>query len=92
MPRTKGQEKRLLKAWIPLDLRARLDLELVSAIEGRIPLGDISEFVTARLKEWFESDTLDLSLYGFPAGYFVRGPAAMIVLLKQRLEKTHAKS
>lgn len=41
--------------WLTLDLRAQLDLELVSALEGRVPHGKYTEFFEARLREYFAS-------------------------------------
>jgi len=78
--------KSLLKAYIPLELRGKLDLLLVSDLEGRVPLGRYSELVEQALRQHLEWAQLDLSLYGFPAGYFVRGPLPMLALLRDRLE------
>lgn len=87
MPRKKAAvPKVLLKAMIPLEMRTQLDLLLVSEIEGRVPLGKYSEFITERLREHFSWAQLDLSLYGFPQGYFVRGPLAMVVALRDSLQ------
>jgi hypothetical protein len=86
MPKPKAAiPKRLLKAYIPMDLHGRLLLELVSEVEGRIPLGKISQFTEARFREHFEWKSLDLRLYGGPEGFFIRGPAAMIDWLSKRL-------
>lgn len=75
----------LLKAWISPELKGRLYLHLHSDLEGRIPLGKISEFVSERTREFFEWESLDLSLHGGPQGYFVRGPKDMIEFLRQEL-------
>lgn len=86
MPRPKSAvPKHLLKAMIPQELRARLDLLLYSELEARVPLGRYSEFITERLQEYFSWETLDLGLYGFGQGYYVRGPKAMIEALKEKL-------
>lgn len=86
MPRTKAvTETALLKAWVPLPLKARLYLLLNSEIEGRIPLGKISQFIAERLREHFEWEELDLGLHGGPQGYFVRGPKDMISWLRSNL-------
>lgn len=77
--------KQLLKAWIPLELRARLDLLLHSELEGRVPLGRYSAFVAERLREHFEWVEIDLALYGFPQGYFTRAPKEMAAALIRRL-------
>lgn len=80
-------EKKLLKAWIELELRARLDLELHSDLEGRVPLGRYSRFVEERLREYFNWEQLDLGAYGLPAGYFIKGPKDMIAALRLHLAK-----
>lgn len=86
MPRTKAAVPNvLIKAWVSPELRAKMDLLLVSELEARVPHGKISAFVADRLREHFDWEELDLGLYGLPQGYFVRGPAAMIARLKEAL-------
>lgn len=85
MPRPKRESTRLTLR-LPLNLRAKLDLFLVSTIEGRVPHGDYAAFFTERVREFFEWEGLDLTPYDFPPGYFVRGPKEMIEQLKRRLE------
>lgn len=86
MPRQKAAvPKVLLKAWIPLELRAKLDLALVSEVEGRVPLGEISEFVIALLRQHFEGESLDLAPFGFQPGFRVYGPKEMVAALRARL-------
>lgn len=70
---------------LPETWRARLDLALLSDLEGRVPKGKYQEFFIERMREHFEWKTLDLSLHGFPQGYFVRGPAEMIERLERAL-------
>lgn len=87
MPRKKAvTPKVLLKAWISPELKAKLYLLLASEVEGRIPLGEISDFVAERLREHFDWTSVDLGLYGFPQGYFVRGPTLMVTDLRRMLE------
>lgn len=74
---------------LPMDLRARMDLELVSELEGRVPLGKYADFIAARLREYFEWKSLDLSRFGFPADHFVRGPAHFIDKLEAALIYLH---
>ena len=76
----------LIKAKVSPELKGRMALELVSEVEGRIPQGKISEFVSERLREYFSWKRLDLGAYGFPAGFFVAGPKEMIDLLRTALE------
>lgn len=74
-----------LELKLPLDLRATLDLALVSELEGRVPLGHYSAFFEQRLREHFAWQTLDLHPFGFPPGSFVRGPESMIEGLRAHL-------
>lgn len=74
-----------LTLWLPLPLRSKLDLELVSEVESRVPRGDYSKFFIARIQEHFEWETLQLKALGFPDGYFVRGPREMIQTLQEQL-------
>jgi hypothetical protein len=69
---------------IALDLRAKLDLELASELEGRVPYGDYSLFFEARLREHFESDYLILAPFGVEG--IVKGPPRVIAKLHQLLE------
>lgn len=87
MPRPKAAVPTvLLKAKISPELRAKVDLALVSEVEGRVPQGDISRFISNLLREFFASKQLNLALYGFPQGYTVRGQKDMIDALRVRLE------
>lgn len=74
IPRTR------LETVIPEDVRVRLDLYLFSALERRIPQGAYQQFFLARIREFFDWETLDLG-----AGEFVRGPKDVITKLKERL-------
>lgn len=88
MPRTKSANpNHLVKGWISPELKGKLYLHLTSELEGRIPLGKISEFIAERTREFFGWETLSLEAYGFPAGYFVKGPPAMIQALRTRLAR-----
>jgi hypothetical protein len=86
MPRTKAvTPKSLLKAWIPQEMRAKLDLKLFSDLEGRVPLGDYSKYVEQLIRQDLEWAKLDLGLFGGSLGFFVIGPKAMIDELRSRL-------
>lgn len=76
----------LIKAWVHPELKAKMALLLVSEVEGRIPLGKISSFISERIREYFDWAKLDLGLYGFGQGYFVSGPKPMIEALEARLK------
>lgn len=86
MPRPSKPTERL-NLRIPLELKARLDLLLVSELEARVPYGDYTNFFSERLREFLEWKTLDLSPYGFPQGYFIRGPKEMVESLELKLRK-----
>lgn len=76
-----------LRTGIPESLMAPLQLHLFSQMEGRIPKGAYQEFLSERIREFFEWRRIDLGVYGFPAGYFVSGPREMIEELERRLRK-----
>lgn len=42
-----------LHTYLPEDLRARLDLYLFSEVEGRVPTGAYTKFLSARVAEFF---------------------------------------
>lgn len=67
--------------------RARLDLHLFSDLEGRVPKGSHKAWVEDRIREYFDWKTLDLAPFGFPQGFFVRGPADMIEYLQTHFEE-----
>lgn len=68
-------------------LKQKVDLFLYSEVEGRIPKGEQSKFTEARFREFFDHGTLTLDRFGFPPGYYVNGPRAMLEELVKRLEK-----
>lgn len=40
--------------YIPEDIKAKLDLFLFSAVEGRVPHGSYSKFFAERIREYFD--------------------------------------
>lgn len=48
--------------YLPEDLRAKLDLHLFSTLEGRIPHGAYSRFISDRIREYFDSATAQTQL------------------------------
>ena len=87
MPRKPNLERPVkLTLSLPETWRTRLDLQLFSPLEGRVPQGRYQEFFLERLQEFFNYRKLDLAPYGFPAGYEVRGPRDMIEALERRLK------
>lgn len=75
-----------LYAHIPRDLRVQLDLHLWSELENRVPYGAHSTWIAERIRDYFNDRSLDLAPYGFPAGFFVRGPEEVISQLRAKLE------
>lgn len=69
-------------------LKARLDLMLYSEVEKRIPKGAHKAFIEARIREWLEWVSQPLDIFGFPPGYYITGPTAMVEAVSQRLEYT----
>ena len=76
----------LLKLSLPLDVRVALDLHLFNELEGRVPLGAYQKFFASRIKEFLVWKTLDLHPYGYPPGYFVKGPEEVLKQLQLHLE------
>jgi hypothetical protein len=72
---------------VPAAEKQRVELLLWSDAERRVPQGAWQQFILERIREYFDQATLDLSPYGFPLGFFVRGPKGMIQALKQRFEE-----
>lgn len=87
MPRKADVDRPVeLSLKLPESIRGRLDLHLYSAVESRIPKGAYKTFFTERIRDYFDSVELDLSPYGFPEGFKVRGDKNMIFALEQRLK------
>lgn len=85
MPNRKSPvPKTPLKLRIAMDLRAKLDLQLLSDLEGRVPYGEYTSFFEARLREHFESDYIILAPFGLEG--IVKGPARVIAGLRELLE------
>lgn len=71
---------------VPAHEKQRVELMLFSTAEQRVPYGAWQSFILERIREFFDYATLDLTPYGYPAGFFVRGPKGMIEVVRQRLE------
>lgn len=90
MPKPKPVTPKVkLTLWLPLELRANIDLMLASELEGRVPHGEYAKFFEQLLRDYLDSKTINLSLYGFPPGYYVRGPKEMAVVLETALKEQH---
>lgn len=81
--------KQVLNLWLPLDIRAKLDLTLYSELECRVPKGAYTTLFTRLTREHLEWATLDLAPLGFPPGYFIRGPKEMVERVRLVLENLH---
>lgn len=73
---------------LPETLRTRLDLELFSEVEGRVPHGAYQRFFSERLVEYFSSKRLDLAPYlgTEPGSAVIRGTPEVLDHLKLHLE------
>jgi hypothetical protein len=71
-------------------LMARLDLELFSPLESRVPKGAYQKFLNDRLREYFATRTLDLApfLGTLPGEVQVRGSEFAIERLASLLKET----
>lgn len=76
-----------LNATIPEDLKAKLDLKLFSAFEGRVPYGEYTKFLTRSIQIEVEWAKLDLSLFlpALPPGSELVGPPPAIAALEALL-------
>jgi hypothetical protein len=71
----------------PTSVYARLRMELNSELEQRVPKGRYQAFFLARLREYWGSESLNLSPYlDLVAPLEVRGSPEAIAALKRRLE------
>ncbi len=73
---------------LPQDIHARLALHLHSDLEGRIPFAAYQKFLTERIKEFFESDRLDLAPFAgtTPDAFVVRGSPEAVAVLRKALK------
>ena len=80
---------RQLNVALPLPVFARLSLELNSDLEGRVPHGAYSRFLSELLRAHFEQSEIDLAQYlgpEIPPGiYVLRGPIETIEALRRIL-------
>ena len=78
-----------LRTTFPEDVRAKLDLHLWSELEGRVPQGAYQRFLIARIREFFESVSLDIGPWLEPGSppMIVRASPRTIDALKCALEE-----
>lgn len=72
---------------IPAEDKQRIEVILFSEIEQKVPRAAWQKFISARIREFLDSDTLDLTLYGFPLGHYVRGQRGVIRDLKLKMDE-----
>jgi hypothetical protein len=72
---------------LPEDLHAKVTLLLYSQAEARVPLGAYRQFYIERLREFFNSASLDLAPWAAtdPGACIVHAPASTIEILKRTL-------
>lgn len=91
MPRPKNiVPTQVLNTALPIDAYTMLSTFLFSEAEGRVPVGAYSNFLAARIREYFTLRQLDLApLVGSPPGaFFVSGtPEAIHQLVEAFKEK-----
>lgn len=74
---------------LPTSWYTRVKLLLFSPLEGRVPQGKYQEFFIERLKDYFETESLDLAPYipGCSSDvHVIRGTPAALNALRIRLE------
>lgn len=80
-----------LNVALPLPVLTQLNLELYSELEGRVPHGAYSRFLTELIREHFASRVIDIGprvSSHLPAGVFLlRGEPSTIELLEQELPR-----
>lgn len=72
---------------IPASLKGWIDTHLWSEVDGRVPHGGHRGFFIELIVEYRASQAFDLSPYGAPPGYSVRGRPEVLEKLKELLEK-----
>lgn len=87
MVRPRGEPKELLHLSLPADVKAKLDNLLFSPIEGRVPVGAYARFISERIIEYTEWDSMPLEQYGFEETDYVSGPKNTILKLAHMFNK-----
>jgi len=79
-----------LTTWLPGDLHGKMTLFLFSELEGRVPKSAYKDFLSARIREYFDHKRLDLAPYlpGLDSNtVIISGSEQSIELLKRLLSK-----
>jgi hypothetical protein len=85
--RPRGEPRELLHVSIPAEIKAKLDDLLFDPIEGKVPHGAYSRFISERVIEYTTWDSMPLHQYGFEETDFVSGPQKTISKLAHMFEK-----
>lgn len=74
---------------LPLDVHSKLSAHLFSPLEGRVPLGRYSSFITERVREALDGGFLDLAPWGKapPGAFILHGTPEAIEHLKTLLSE-----
>ena len=72
---------------LPQDVYTQMMVYLFSEVEQKVPMTATQEFLTARIREFFQQEHLDLAAYtgATPGVFVVSGSPESIALLKDRL-------
>ena len=76
-----------LTTYFPEDVRTKLDLYLYSELEGRIPKGAYQQFLMDRIRDFFDTVSLDVGVFADKPSAIVRGSPETIQLLEQLLRR-----
>lgn len=79
----------LLNLALPLPVHVQLSAHLYSPLEGRVPHGAYSRFLSDLIRDYFSSHTLDLAPYtqATPGSWLVRGSPEAVAALSALLTK-----
>lgn len=74
---------------LPGDVWPKLEIYLFSEMEQRVPFGAYQDFVTKRIREYFEWASLDLSEFfpHVPPGNILKGPKELVDLVRTELKE-----
>lgn len=77
-----------LQLHLPAEIDAKMRLHLHSELEGRVPQGEISEFIYRVLREYFDSTRVDLApfLSSQPGALIISGPHHVVQSLTNHLK------
>lgn len=82
-----------LQLWVKPETLERIRQELYSEIEQRVPYGALEDFIEERLRDYFDSQSLDLAPFAGcdPGLFFVRGTPTSVKILEKTLKGEYSK-